>query len=101
MGLQLEAMNARGFNGGFGMGEEDFNFGMHFHSIKLDFLIFDGRNSTCWAYKAIHYFALHPMPNGQKILLFSIYMEGNALIWFEDSEKTKEFSTWKYFVVDF
>lgn len=72
--------------------------GMQFRSIKLDFPRFDGNNPTGWIYKMNHYFALYPMPEGQKILMSSFYIKGNALIWFEDAEETGIFYSWSSFL---
>lgn len=48
--------------------------------LKLDFSWFDRENLIVCVYKASHYFVLHPMPNHQKILMSSFYMEGDALV---------------------
>lgn len=104
MDLLLEAMNG-GRTSCRGRNEEEFkskhsrvSSSMHVRSIKLDFSRFDRENPTGWIYKANHYFGLHPMPDGQKILMSSFYMEGSALIWFQDVEETWNFSACESFV---
>ncbi|KAF5475690.1 hypothetical protein F2P56_007468 [Juglans regia] len=100
MDLLLEAMNGgridRNGKGshidGGHIGNTSLNSGMQFRSIKLDFPRFHGDDPSGWIYKANHYFALHPMPDGQKILMASFYMEGNALVWFQDAEETDSFN---------
>lgn len=71
---------------------------MQFRTIKIDFPRFDGENPTGWVYKANHYFALNPMPDGQKILMSSFYLEGSALIWFQDAAENEKFGSWNTFV---
>ncbi|XP_042939584.1 uncharacterized protein LOC122274627 [Carya illinoinensis] len=71
---------------------------MKFRAIKIDFPKFNGDNPIGWVYKANHYFALYPMPDGQKIWMASLYMEGIALIWFQGAEETGLFVSWDAFV---
>ncbi|KAF5450607.1 hypothetical protein F2P56_030941, partial [Juglans regia] len=80
------------------IGNTSLNSGMQFRSIKLDFPRFHGDEPSGWIYKANHYFALHPMPDGQKILMASFYMEGTALVWFQDAEETDSFKSWHSFI---
>lgn len=72
--------------------------GMHFRSIKLDFLIFSGKNPTGWVYKENYYFALHPFLDSQKIMMFSFNMNGYVLEWFQDVEATGSLHCWEALV---
>ena len=38
------------------------------------------------------------MPDGQKNLMASFYMDGSVLVWFQDVEETYSFNTWSSFV---
>ena len=102
--MLLEAVNANGSrlghqnSGGRPDGANPEQRGMQFRAIKIDFLKFDGDNPIGWVYKANHYFALYPMPDGQKIWMASLYMEGIALIWFQGAEETGLFVSWNAFV---
>lgn len=71
---------------------------MQFRSIKLDFPRFDGEYPIGWVYKVNHYFALHPMLDNQKILMSSFYMEGDALVWFQDAEESGSLHMWDAFI---
>lgn len=91
MDLLLEAVNGgrTGSHNGNGRHDDGTNTehlgvsgGIPFRSIKIEFPIFDEENPIGWLYKANHYFALHPMPDGQKILMSSFYMEGSTMVWF-------------------
>ena len=54
--------------------------------VRLEFPKFDGEDPTGWIYKANQYFKYYEIPNHERILMASYYMEGPALVWFQDAE---------------
>ena len=61
-------------------------------TMKLEFPRFFGEDPTSWVYKANQYFRYYNTPIGEKLMLASFHMEGEALIWFEEGEETGVFS---------
>jgi len=64
---------------------------------KLDFPKFNGDNPTGWLYKAEQYFDRYQSTERQKLKTTAFHMEGDALIWFQDSDESGYFSTWNDF----
>ena len=60
--------------------------------MKLEFPRFFGEDLASWVYKANQYFRYSSTPIGEKLMLASFHMEGEALIWFEEGEETGVFS---------
>lgn len=63
--------------------------------IRLDFLHFDGKNSSAWIFKASQYFEYHQTALAalaQCLLITSYHMEGEAVIWYEDAINTSQFN---------
>lgn len=66
-------------------------------SVKLDFPRFKGDDPASWLYKANQYFNFYQTPC-ERLLMASFDMDGDALIWFQDSDETGIFATWEGFV---
>jgi hypothetical protein len=49
-------------------------------------------------YKADQFFDYYQIPENQRVRLASFYMEGDALIWFQDGEDSGLFPYWDAFV---
>ena len=67
-------------------------------TMKLEFPRFFGEDPTSWVYKANQYFRYYNTPIGEKLMLASFHMEGEALIWFRDAEQIGGFASWEVFV---
>ena len=65
---------------------------------KLEFPRFSSENPTSCVYKANQYFKYFNTPIREKLMLASFHMEGEALIWFQDSEETRVFTNWESLV---
>lgn len=51
---------------------------------------FTSEEPASWMYKANQYFRYYNTPIGEKLMLASFHMEGEALIWFQEREETVE-----------
>ena len=63
----------------------------------MNFPRFDGENPYSWLYKANQYFNIHQTQNNDRIPMASFHLEGEALIWFQDTEGTGQVNTWDLF----
>jgi hypothetical protein len=63
----------------------------------LDFPKFDGDNPTGWIYKAEQFFDHYQSTERHKLKTTAFHMEGDALIWFQDSKDSGYFPTWNDF----
>ncbi|KAL4601359.1 hypothetical protein ACB092_11G267500 [Castanea dentata] len=55
--------------------------------MRLEFPRFFGEDPASWVYKANQYFKYYNTLVAKKLMLASFHMEGEALIWFQDSEE--------------
>ena len=62
--------------------------------MRLEFLRFSGEDPASWVYKANQYFKYYNTPIAKKLMLSSFHMEGEALVWFQDSEEVGLFADW-------
>ena len=67
-------------------------------SVRIDFPRFKGDDPASWLYKANQYFNFYQTPLCEKLLMASFHMDGDALIWFQDSDENGMFVTWEGFV---
>nr|XP_023879731.1 uncharacterized protein LOC111992135 [Quercus suber] len=67
-------------------------------NLRLDFPRFHGEDPTCWIYKTHQFFSFHRTPEHQKVLMASYHLDGEALIWFQDSEQAGGFVSWEVFI---
>ena len=58
-------------------------------SVRLDFPRFKGDDPASWAYKANQYFSFYQTPLNERLLMASFHMDGDALIWFQDTDETR------------
>ena len=63
--------------------------------VRLEFPRFSGEDPASWVYKANQYFKYYNTPVAEKLMLASFHMEGEALIWFQDSEEVGLFVDWE------
>ena len=63
-------------------------------TMKLEFPRFFGEDPASWVYKANQYFSYYNTPIGEKLMLASFHMEGEALIWFQEGEETGVSHDW-------
>ena len=66
--------------------------------MTLEFPRFSGEDPISWVYKANQYFKYYNTPIREKLILASFHMEGEALIWFQDSEEEEIFVDWESLV---
>ena len=66
--------------------------------MTLEFPRFSREDLVSWVYKANQYFKYYNTPIGEKLILASFHMEGEALIWFQDSEEEEIFVDWESLV---
>lgn len=82
----------------FGNTDEEFYGSSGFsqcNPLKLEFPRFDDDNPAAWIYKANQFYNYNQTPAGQMIFLASFHMEGDALVWFQDSEEASVFTSWE------
>lgn len=60
--------------------------------------MFFRENPNGWLFKANHYFQVYQIPSSLMILTVSFYVEGEALVWFQDAEDSGIFTSWDSFV---
>ena len=63
-------------------------------AVRLEFQKFSGEDSASWVYKANQYFKHYSTPITENLMLASFHIEGEALIWFQDSEEAGLFVDW-------
>ena len=63
-------------------------------SVRLEFPRFSGEDPIGWVYKANQNFKYYNTPAAEKLMLASFHMEGEALVWFQDSEEVGLFADW-------
>ena len=56
-------------------------------NLKLEFPRFQGEDPTCWIYKTNQFFSYHNTLEHQKVIIALCYLDGKALIWFQDLNK--------------
>ena len=67
-------------------------------SVRLDFPRFKGDDPASWVYKSNQYFSFYQTPFHERLLMASFHMDGDALVWFQDSDENGVFATWEGFV---
>jgi hypothetical protein len=67
-------------------------------SIKVEFPKFEGENVSGWLFKANQFFSYNNTAPENRIFMASFYMEGEALVWFQDALDSGVFSSWEAFV---
>ena len=60
--------------------------------VRLEFPRFSREDPASWVYKANQYFKYYNTPITEKLMLASFHMEGEALVWFQDSEEVGFFA---------
>ena len=63
--------------------------------VRLEFPKFSREDPASWVYKANQYFKYYSTPIIEKLMLASFHMEGEALMWFQDSEEVGLFVDWE------
>ena len=66
-------------------------------SVRLDFPRFKRDDPASWIYKADQYFSFYQTPFNERLLMPSFHMDGDALVWFQDSDENGMFATWEGF----
>ena len=67
-------------------------------SVRLDFPRFKGDEPASWVYKANQYFRFYQTSLNERLLMASFHMDGDALVWFQDSDENGVFATWEGFL---
>uniref|UniRef100_A0A2N9HVX1 Integrase catalytic domain-containing protein n=1 Tax=Fagus sylvatica TaxID=28930 RepID=A0A2N9HVX1_FAGSY len=65
-------------------------------TVKLEFPRFRGGDPTPWVYRAMQFFQYYQIPEEEKVIHASYYLDEEALIWFQDCEH--EIMNWNEFV---
>ena len=63
-------------------------------SVQIDFPRFDGSDPSSWLYKASKFFYYHRTPYNQRLMLASIHIKGNALVWYQDMHMSGYLPNW-------
>lgn len=58
---------------------------------------FDGDNISGWLFKANQFFSFSHTPTEYKVVMSAFYMEGDALVWFQDASDLGLFNSWDAF----
>ncbi|KAM3201969.1 hypothetical protein P3L10_029593 [Capsicum annuum] len=64
--------------------------------VELDH--FHGVNPEAWIFKAERYFELNGIADTHKLSIASIYLDGDALKWFQWLNRNGQFIDWKHFI---
>ncbi|KAF5454870.1 hypothetical protein F2P56_024503 [Juglans regia] len=57
----------------------------NFRGMRLDFPHFQGDQPASWIFEAHQYFEFHQTPLPHRMLMASYHMEGEALVWYQES----------------
>jgi hypothetical protein len=72
------------------------NFGLKTnHFPKIDMRKFDGKDPITWILQMEQFFDRHDVPNTQKVLIVSLYLEPNQFVWYRWLCSRKSLLTWK------
>ena len=63
--------------------------------------MFNGKFPYSWIYHANNFFTYHRTPCYHKVFTASCYVEGEALIWFQEAKEVGHFTNWGTFVEAF
>ena len=63
--------------------------------VRLEFPRFSREDPASWVYKANQYLKYYNTPIAEKFMLASFHMEGEALVWFQDSEEVGLFANFE------
>ncbi|KAG2717245.1 hypothetical protein I3760_03G166100 [Carya illinoinensis] len=69
----------------------------NFRGVRLDFPHFQGDHPASWIFKAHQYFEFHQTPLPHRLLMSSHHMEGEALVWYQESSDRGHFHDWDTF----
>uniref|UniRef100_A0A7N2KR02 Uncharacterized protein n=1 Tax=Quercus lobata TaxID=97700 RepID=A0A7N2KR02_QUELO len=64
--------------------------------IRLDFPRFSGGDPSAWIFRAEQFFRYYEIPKEEKVLNASYHLDDEALIWFQDCERSLD--SWETFV---
>ncbi|XP_075650145.1 uncharacterized protein LOC142620705 [Castanea sativa] len=64
--------------------------------IRLEFPRFSGGDPAAWIFRAVQFFRYYGIPEEEKILNASYHLDGEALIWFQDCERSLD--SWETFI---
>lgn len=67
-------------------------------SIKLEIPRFDGKDALSWMFKIKQFFYFHCTPEAQRLHITSLYMEGEALTWFQWMDSNGLLHSWQAFL---
>jgi hypothetical protein len=62
--------------------------------MKIEYPKFKREDPSFWVCKANQFFNYYNTPSHQKILTASFHMEEKALVWFQDAEESRIFTSW-------
>lgn len=71
--------------------------GFHMKSVRLEFLRFDGEEPIKWLYRANQFFTFNQTSPQHKLFMASFHMEGKALMWFREVERSGGITSWEAF----
>ncbi|MCI07514.1 hypothetical protein A2U01_0028583, partial [Trifolium medium] len=66
----------------------------HLPRMKLDVPKFDGSDAMGWIFKISQFFDFHHTPEEERLTVASLYMEGQALSWFQWMHRNNQLHTW-------
>ncbi|KAL2237850.1 UNVERIFIED_CONTAM: RNA-directed DNA polymerase [Sesamum indicum] len=67
---------------------------------KMEFPLFNGEEARAWIRRCTRYFQMIPIPEGQKIALASIHMQGRAELWYQGFVEKRGEPTWQELIVN-
>jgi len=65
--------------------------------IKLEFPMFSGGDSSAWIFTVVQFFRYYEIPEEENILNASYHLDDEALIWFQDCDRSLD--SWETFVI--
>ncbi|WMV51161.1 hypothetical protein MTR67_044546 [Solanum verrucosum] len=69
----------------------------HHKYASINFGRFYGDNPEAWIFQAEHYFEFYEIAEKYKLSLASLYLDGEALEWYQWLFRNKQLSDWKHF----
>lgn len=69
-------------------------------TLKTDMPKFDGNNMEGWLYKVKKFIHFHNVPEGERILVATMNMEGEALKWLLWMDSEGQLNSWSEFMED-
>lgn len=69
----------------------------HVRKIKLEFPRFNGKNILDWIFKAEQFFGYYHTPDPERLIIASVHLEQEVVLWFQMVTRSQPFQSWHDF----